>query len=411
MAYTRNGAARGPTADFWGHGMAAPTVATGTASQTLGLSQPLRLLLIVTGFMTILLYALTAMATISGICKALGAGDFYMRSDFFHATWYAGIALRAGQVLELYHAAWLYPPPMGIFAVVMSLFPLPVSFWLWMGGTTLLAALLLRPAGLPWWVIMAGLLGPAAFYNLLLGQNGALTAGLLLGALLILRSRPALGGGLAGILCIKPQLAALLPVVLLANRRRLPALVWAAAAFAILLTSTILFGWRSWLYFFTLAQPEAHRQLVAPFGATYQLACYSVFMMMRSLGLSVSAAWLVQLCTAAIAIFATWRIWRRDMNPVQRAMLTICCSMLAVPFGFSYDLLAFSVAVVAMVPLLPPSRWPVLAALWLWPGLAILITLETHVITLPLAALIGLWAAWPAMAEAANVFDPAGPIL
>ena len=77
-----------------------------------------------------------------------------------------------------------------MLAAPFSLLPLPAAFWLWLSGSNLLAAVLLRRAGLHWAVIAAGLAGPAAFYNLLLGQNGALTAGLLVAPLLTLRRRP-----------------------------------------------------------------------------------------------------------------------------------------------------------------------------------------------------------------------------
>lgn len=367
------------------------------------LSQPARLGLIATGFVTTILYLLPAAATVQGVALAIAAGNFYTRSDFAQAVWRAGLALRAGDVTGLYHAAWLYPPPMGLLAVPFSLLPLGVSFWVWMAGTTLLAAMLLRKAGLGWRVIAAGLLGPASFYNLLLGQNGALTAGFLLTALMTLRRRPGLAGVCAGFLCIKPQLGALLPVVFAANRRWRPFLACAATAAVLVLVATAGFGWRSWLDFFEIGQKEAHRQLVAPFGGEYQLACYSVFMMARSMGLGLRAAWAVQGVAALVAAAGTWAVWRGDGDAVRCAMLSLCFLMLAVPFGFSYDLMAFSVAVAAMAPLVPPARLPVLAMLWLWPGLTILITITTHVVLMPLAALLGLAVAWPR-------FDPRGAI-
>ncbi len=372
-------------------GTGAPVIETKAGLAPVG-----RLLLIVAGFITGVLYVLPAWATFYGVARAIAQGYFYRRSDFAAATWQAGFSIRAGDLAGLYHARWLYPPPMGLLAVAFSYLPLALSFWAWIGGTTLLAAALLRHAGLPWLVIIAGLLGPACFYNILLGQNGALTAGLLLPGLLMLRTRPGLAGVLAGCLCIKPQMAALLPVVLVANRRWRPVVFCLLSAAALFLAATALCGWRSWLLFLTVGQPEAHRQLVAPFGGEYQLACYSVFMMARSLGFGLSAAWALQAACAVAAVAGTWMVWRdQRADPVPRAFLTLCFAMLAVPFGFSYDLIGFSVAVAAMVPRCPPSRWPVLAALWLWPGLTILVTKQLHAELMPLAAGLGLWAARP----------------
>jgi len=351
------------------------------------------------------------LATVLTIVRAIAAGDFYNRTDFAPATWAAGLALRRGDLDKLYHAAWLYPPPMGLVAVPLSLFPLPLGFWVWMAGTNVFAAWLLRLAGLRWLVIVAGLLGPACFYNFLLGQNGALTAGLLLGSLLMQRRRPVLAGALAGCLCIKPQMGALLPVVFCGNRRWQPLLASSAAAAGLILAATALFGVHAWALFATVAQPEAHRQLVARFGGEYQLAAYSVFMMARSLGFGLAAAWAAQAVGAIVAIRGTLVIWRRDGTaPVPRAMLTICFAMLAVPFGFSYDLIAFSVAVVAMLPLTPFWQWPILAVLWLWPGLTTLLTMHAHVIFMPLAAVSGILLTWPMLERSAPNFDRAAPI-
>ena len=201
-----------------------------------------------------------------------------------------------------------------------------------------------------------------------------------------------------------------MPVVVLANGRWRPMLACAAAVAVLAGAATLAFGWRAWWLFLTVAQPEAHRQLVAPFGAEYQLADYSMFMMARSLGSGVAGAWAAQGLGAAGAAVGVWALWRAPAgDEVRRAFLTVCCTMLAVPFGFSYDLMGFSVLAAAMLPRTPPARWPMLVALWLWPGLTILITMRTHIVLLPLVALMGILLAGklpPALTVPAALANP-----
>ena len=69
------------------------------------------------------------------------------------------------------------------------------------------------------WLIAAVLASPAALENLLEHQNAALLTALIGGGLLLLPSRPRLGGVLIGLATMKPQLGLVLPLFLL---RRAP---------------------------------------------------------------------------------------------------------------------------------------------------------------------------------------------
>ena len=60
-------------------------------------------------------------------------------------------------------------------------------------------------------------LSPAISTNIGLGQNGAITAALLMGGLSLLETRPYAAGALLGLLIFKPQIAILLPVMVLAG--------------------------------------------------------------------------------------------------------------------------------------------------------------------------------------------------
>jgi hypothetical protein len=98
--------------------------------------------------------------------------------------------------------AWLYPPTMNLVAMVFAQLPLALSFWVWRLFCWIIAGFLLRIAGLPWIVIIAGLLSPAGLLDTLGGQNGTLIGALMASALLLIDQHPRIGGTIAGILCI-----------------------------------------------------------------------------------------------------------------------------------------------------------------------------------------------------------------
>ena len=265
-------------------------------------------------------------ATIAGsIAPLIAAGPFYGLSDF-DTMWKAGLLIRTGEMRTLYDRqlfdlwlrhrwggplpdeSWLYTPPMGLLAALVSFAPMGLSFWLWRGGTLLAAAVLLRRAGLSWWVAAAGLLGPAEVYDLLMGQNGALTGGLLVASLLTVERAPWLAGVLAGCLCVKPQVAVLLPAVLLRPRRWRAFAACAATVLLLATAATALQGWRVWPLFLQLAQPNAGRILAIPFGHSFQMAGFTVFLMARSFGLGLHAAWIVQGAASFAAAIAAWAL-------------------------------------------------------------------------------------------------------
>jgi hypothetical protein len=370
--------------------------------------QPSRIVWLVTAAVAMLVYALLAEAMLRAIVAAAQSGMLYSEGDF-RTMWRAGLLIRAGAVATLYDpqlfddwmgrhftagwqdVSWLYTPPMGLVAAAVSAVPLRLGFWLWRGATILGAALLLRRAGLGWAVIAAGLAGPVELYDMLLGQNGALTGGLLVAALLMMETRPRLAGGLAGCLIIKPQIAILLPFILL-RRRFWPALVVAAlTSVALAVAATWLEGFQCWALFLTKAQPEAARILRIPFGQVFQMTGFTVFLLARSMGAGLAASWAAQGAVALAAAAAMWWLWSvRGADNVARMAASVCLSMLATPYGFSYDLVGFSIAMAALGARAPAWVVPLLAILWIWPGLTSLITLQTHFVLLPIAAVAGL---------------------
>jgi alpha-1,2-mannosyltransferase len=294
--------------------------------------------------------------------------------------------------------SWLYPPTMGLLAVLQACLPLGPSFFLWRGLYFIISALLLRRAGLGWPAIIAGLAGPAACLDLYNGENGTLTGGLLASALLMLNRKPLTGGALMGFLSIKPQLGLMLPLILL-RRRFWPALFGFALCVAVMVLLTLpLAGFHSWVWFFSGSRHSSVNMISVPFSHYFPAIGDTMFFMARSFGASLALAWALQAGTAGLAAACIWQVWGvQGTLPVPRMAVTISLAALLMPYGFLYDLVGFSVAMSAMFFSTSNARKPVYLMLWLFAGYSgIMAQLMGHILT-PLGMALGAFMAWQEM--------------
>ncbi len=150
---------------------------------------------------------------------------------------------------------WHYPPtyllmvwPLGLMAYVVALVAfLVATVALWAGLVRSLFAD--RRA----WVVAAAM--PAGIINLVHGQNGFLTAALAGFALLALDPLPIVAGVLIGLLAIKPHLAVLFPVALVAAGRWRAFVSAAATTIVFVGASIAAFGWNNLEVFCTICRP------------------------------------------------------------------------------------------------------------------------------------------------------------
>jgi arabinofuranan 3-O-arabinosyltransferase len=201
-----------------------------------------------------------------------------------------------------------YPPVMMLLCWPLAFLSLGRALVAWnLFGIGLCAWSLSRLVG--WRMALVSTIGaPAAFFNLVDGQNGYFSAALLVWGLTLADRRPVLAGLLLGLLCSKPQLGVLLPVALVAGRQ------WralaAAAAWAIFLVtaSTILLGPGAWLGFFD--QMVVERRLLQ-FGSSTWAGMPTVFVLMRMEGADLTAAYVMQGASAISATAAVALLWYR----------------------------------------------------------------------------------------------------
>jgi hypothetical protein len=108
--------------------------------------------------------------------------------------------------------------------------------------------------------------------------------------------------------------------------------------------------------------------LQRPFGSD-ELLGTSVFWMARSFGAELPLAYAIQLCCSAASVFCAWALWRRDgIARDHRVAITICLCLLASPYSYTEDMVAYSIACALLLRRAPGATDVLLALLWLAPA-------------------------------------------
>ena len=248
-----------------------------------------------------------------------------------------------GDILFLWH----YPPAYLLLVLPLGLLPYPAALVAFSGATAALWAGLIRAlfrAPRAWLVAAAT---PAGIINFLDGQNGFLTAGLAGFALLQLDRRPRLAGMLIGLLAIKPHLAALFPVALIASRRWQTTVAAAVTAILFAAISVVVFGTPTALAF--LRDLPTLSAIVDGGGLPWgQMP--SPYVLMLSLHGAAVVAGLAQTAAAFGAALCVWRAWRRPGGAVEaKAAVLLAASLLVSPYLFTYDLTWGALAIAFLV--------------------------------------------------------------
>ncbi len=314
------------------------------------------LVLVLIGF-----YGVFAAMNYAGI-DGLRDNDGILIGRDFVVFWSASALVLDGQIAQIFdlpsfHAAqegllgetvplypWLYPPH-GLFTIVpLGLLPYLWSYLAW--STSTLALYLFAALGRGWSSLrgLALVLAPATFVNLLMGQNGFLSAALLIGGLRLLDRHPVLAGALIGLLSFKPQLGLLVPVALIAARLWKPFLSAAVTVIAVLAISLAAFGPDSWTAFFEMSTANQAKHLNEQRGWFLNIVT-TPFMSAGVLGFGMPARAVIQAAFTLMAVAAVYVTFRKrgDRN-LQIAVLLVAVP-LASPYGYHYDLTLLSVAV------------------------------------------------------------------
>ena len=239
-------------------------------------------------------------------------------------------------------APYPYPPQFAVLLVPLSLIDRNLAFALWC-LTTL--ALYLVAVGGGWRVTVATLILPTTSIALVAGQNGFLTAALMIGGLRLARTGPLLAGMLFGLLAYKPQFGLLVPIALLA------AGLWrviAAATVTVLLQAaalTVAFGWDIWGAWIGFLRGHFGVVTAAmPLDRIMPTVTSGVLM----LGGSPALARAVQAAVAVVVAILVWRCFRRGNFVLSAAALQVG-AFLATPYALAYDLPIAGSALIAVL--------------------------------------------------------------
>jgi hypothetical protein len=301
---------------------------------------------------------------------------------------------------------WSYPP----FALLLfwPLGQLPY-FWalaLWTAGLFAAyagVALSQVERGRRLYGLVALALAPACLVNAASGQNGFLTAALLLGGTLMVERRPVLAGILFGLLTCKPQLGIVVPFMLVALGAWRAIAAAVATALILVAASAAAFGLEPWRQY--LGATSAYQlTLLENWRGFYTLMMPSVFAGARGLGLPSATAWAVQAAVALpVLAAAAWAV-RRTADPRRRAFVAAAAVPLVTPYAFNYDLTALAAVLVWKLCDQAPGREPGLVHLLAWLAPALMMSLSV-----PGAVPVALVAVFAAsVREAASEPRPSG---
>lgn len=303
----------------------------------------------------------------------------------------AGVQARAG-LRDVF--AFVNPPPLLLAVWLLGLLEYPVAWLAWVAATYsawLLVTRRLAPELT--WPIAAF---PGALVAAWHAQTGFFTSIFQALAALWLRERPFCAGLSIGVLIVKPQLALLFPVALLA------AGLWRViAGAAVSVTGLLLL---SWLFLGTetmLAYPKSWAvsdYLLRTGSDAFFLRQSTPYAMVRVAAGHNSALAVQAAATLAMAALI-WRIWARPGPYEGKLALLFAATPLATPYLFSYDLPFLIIPLCWLVrehrrAALGNWERPVLLALYLSPLVARAMALPASLNPMPLALLVLVGLIW-----------------
>ncbi len=243
------------------------------------------------------------------------------------------------------HYSFFYPPWTLLLFVPIGMLPYTVARVAWLVLTFVLYAGAL--AAWRWQRPVAALLllAPSSAVCILLGQNGFLTAAFMLGGMRLLWTRPLAAGIVLGFLALKPQLAILVPFVLLFGRHW-RAMAGAALCIAVLgLTATLAFGVDAWIAWLQSMRGHAGTLTAGRQALLDMMPTVTAAVMVSGGG--TGAARLAQFAGALAGVLAIWKA--RHGRQVEARTVLPLATILATPYAFDYDLTMTTGAVLAVM--------------------------------------------------------------
>lgn len=328
--------------------------------------------------------------------KGFTTGDFTKPGIDFSVFWSASYAMLHGPAWQIYdyryferiEAAlfqfprgsflpWLYPPTFLVLIKPLALVPPVIAYFAFVGVSALLFTVAtLKLSRLATGMSRSRLAAlfvaacPCVFVAAVFGQNSLLTAALAALAVHWISRHPVRAGLCIGLLAIKPQMALLLPFVLIAARSWRVFGVAALSASLFVALSVLICGAKS-LHLFVLSTGLA-RDLVLEHSRHYWLASPTTFAALREAGAPLAAAYAAQAGIAVIAVTAACLIWKSTRDARLRGAVLAVATLLANPYAWHYELAWLGIATTCLTAIGFDTTWrrgeqAVLVLAWLLP--------------------------------------------
>lgn len=290
--------------------------------------------------------------------------------------------------------AWVYPPFTLVLVWPLGYLPFEVAFLAWtaFGLAAFLTCLhvVIRHQRLAWPIAIAF---PGLWLGIAHGQTQFVVSALMGGALITLARNPTFSGALIGLMMIKPHLAILFPLVLIAGGHWRTFASAAVTSIATIALSVVVLGprsIRSWLEGMSLVGAAIDE------GALPVYKFVTPYTSWQLLGVPGLPALLLHACVALPVAWIVWTIWRRTADIRIRGSVLIVGTFLVSPYAADYDLavMAFPIAWLALLG--GSAGWlyrdrNLLVATWILPWLTAPVALVTHVGVTPFIMGLLLW--------------------
>lgn len=272
------------------------------------------------------------------------AANLYIPERMFQAEIAAAQAAYGGKLTDrqargIGFAPWMYPPVFIIALYPLALLPYLPALVAWLSITAIPYVLALRSALQTRSAWLLAFASPPAFYNLMYGQTGFLSGGLIGLGLAKLYSNPVLAGICIGLASFKPHLGILIPLALVLGGHWKPFGIATLTLFGLVALSLLAFGMDPW--YGLIGTMELSRQGFQA-GAYELTAMVSVWSLMQLAGASIETAWKVQALSALVGVAALgWAWMNQRARPAHLGLQgAILCTatVLCVPLIYCYDL-------------------------------------------------------------------------
>ncbi len=278
---------------------------------------------------------------------------------------------------------YVSPPFMSLVYAPLATLPYGVALALW---TVISAGLIVVSLRLLWpmvpnlhglrehGLLMHVLCAPPALYLFLGGQDSAVSLALLAGGLSLFRSgKPMTAGALLGFGVLKPQLIAVIPILLIAQRRWRALGGWAGVAGSLTVLSMAMVGTDGVRDYMALPRSDFYRVNVVE-GRGWEMQSFVALARALLPAGAAAAVTIVTILVGAGAVGLLVRSARRTRNDDQAFTRLFALALLTIPFMsphlFLYDCLVLVIPVLFLLDagmLVRRVRWAlIIGYLFLW---------------------------------------------